>query len=83
MTAAHKYSFYPDIGNRCYSSIAGQVSILAMHVFELVRKNRGSAPSSFEEIEKVIQDAGHTPSISALQECLLELERVKCLVVTR
>jgi hypothetical protein len=83
MPISQKYSFYPDIGNRRYSSIADQVSILAMHVFDLMRENRDSAPFSFEQIEQIIRDAGHVLSVSALRECLLELEQAKCLVVAR
>ena len=81
MLAAKQYSFYPDIGKRRYSDIADHVSIAAIHVFELMREHLYSAPFSFDQIEKIVTDTGHSLSISALEECLSELEQLKCLIV--
>ena len=81
MTAAKQYSFHPAIGERRYSDIADQVSIMAMHVFILMRDQRHLTPLSFEQIETIIQDAGHFPATPVLRQCLLELEQAKCLVV--
>jgi len=73
---------------RRYCDISDQVSVLAMHIFCLMRDKRYLAPFiydgtpfCFAEIERLTQDAGHDPSDAKLRQCLLELERARALVV--
>lgn len=86
--AATRFSFYPEVGKLRYCDIADQVSVLAMHIFCLMRDKRylapftyDDAPFSFAEIERLTRDAGHDPSEAKLWQCLLELERARALVV--
>ena len=86
--ATTRFSFYPEVGEQRYCDIADQVSVLAMHVFCLMRGKRYLAPFtyddkpfSFAEIERLTRDAGHDPSEAKLWQCLSELERARALVV--
>jgi len=81
MPATKYYSINPDIGQRRYSEIAGQISPQALYTFDLVRKLPASEPLTFEQIERASLNAKRFHTGALLERCLVELEQAKCLIV--
>ena len=81
MPPAQRYLLDPGIDKRRFKQIHDQVSVQSFYAFELVFAHRGGAPFSFEQIEKMSQDAKRFHTGRLLEYCLSELVEARALVV--